>query len=125
MIRDGSREQSIQMLLGGAISHSRLLGDFIFHIVGMKLKTYQKQIAYRDWGSFFEECKLRDHVVATWKESTTKKIRQVVFRILAEASIIDSVQEMNIIPFMLRSEIKALLRENGQHYALECLEAIQ
>jgi hypothetical protein len=83
MIREGSHEQSTQTLLAASIDHSRLLGDFIKQVIQLQIKTFQKQVSYRDWDGFFEECKQWDASVAVWTESTTKKIRQVVFRILA------------------------------------------
>lgn len=125
MIREGSHEQSTQVLLAASIVHSRLLGDFINQVIRLHIKTFQKKVSYRDWDSFFEECKQRDASVAAWTESTTKKIRQVVFRILAEAKIIDSTRNMALIPFSLLPEVKELLVSHEESYALECLEAIQ
>jgi Putative inner membrane protein (DUF1819). len=125
MIREGSHEQSTQALLVASIVHSRLLGDFIKQVIQLQIKTFQKQVSYRDWDGFFEECKQRDASVAAWTESTTKKIRQVVFRVLAEAKIIDSTRSMTLIPFSLLPEVKELLVRHEESYALECLEAIQ
>lgn len=125
MIRDESHEQAVQTLLAASIAHSRLLGDFINQVIQLRIKTFQKQVTYREWDNFFEECKHRDASVATWAESTTKKVRQVVFRILAEAKIIDSTRSLNLIPFSLLPEVKGLLEKHQQNYALQCLEAIQ
>lgn len=125
IVRDGSQEQATQALLAAAVIHSRLLGDFIKYVVGMKIRTYQKQLTSRDWDNFFDECKLREPSVAQWAETTTKKIRQVVFRILAEAKVIDSTKSMNILPFSLLPEITDVLDRHGQHYALGCLEVLQ
>lgn len=125
MIRQGSHEQSTQALLAASIVHSHLLGDFIKQVIRLQIKTFQKRVSYRDWDSFFEECKQRDASAAAWTESTTKKIRQVVFRVLAEAKIIDSTRSMTLIPFSLLPEVKELLVRHEESYALECLEAIQ
>ncbi|WP_419783801.1 DUF1819 family protein [Maridesulfovibrio sp.] len=125
MIRDGSYEQSGQTLFAASIAHSHLLGDFIMQTVQLSIKTFQKQISYRDWDSFFEECKHRDPVTSIWAESTTKKIRQVIFRILAEAQVIDSTKNMNLIPFSLLPGVKELLIRHEENYVLKCLEAIQ
>lgn len=125
MIHEGSHEQSTQALLAASIVHSHLLGDFIKQVIQLQIKTFQKQVSYRDWDYFFEECKQRDASVAAWTETTTKKIRQVVFRILAEAKIIDSTRSMNLILFSFLPEIKELLVRHEESYALECLEAIQ
>ncbi len=125
MIRDGSHEQAVQTLLAASIAHSRLLGDFIKQVVQLRIKTFQKQVTYREWDSFFEECTHRDASITTWAESTAKKIRQVVFRILAESKIIDSTRSLNLIPFSLLPEVRKLLEKHDQQYVLQCLEAIQ
>jgi len=125
MIRDGSHEQAVQALLAASIAHSRLLGDFINQVVQLRIRTFHKQVTYREWDIFFEECKHRDPSVAEWTESTTKKLRQVVFRILAEARIIDSTRSLNLIPFSLLPEVQNLLEKHEQQYALHCLEALQ
>jgi len=125
IIQDGSHEQSTQALLAASIVHSRLLGDFIKQVIQLQIKTFQKQVSYREWDNFFEECKHREPAAAQWAESTTKKIRQVIFRILAEAKIIDSTRSMYLIPFSLLPEVKELLVRHEESYALECLEAIQ
>lgn len=125
MIRDGSYEQATQVLLAASILHSRLLGDFISQIIAMQIKTFQRKVTYREWDLFFEECKGKDTSMEGWAESTTKKIRQVIFRILAEAKVIDSTRTLNILPFSLLPEVKRLLEKHEQSYVLHCLEAIQ
>ena len=125
VVRDGSHEKVVQALLVASVAHSRLLGDFINQVIQLRIKTFQKQVTYREWDNFFEECKNRDSSVAEWAESTTKKIRQVVFRILAEAKIIDSTRSLNLIPFSLLPEVKGLLEKHEQHYVLHCLEVLQ
>ncbi|WP_043600971.1 DUF1819 family protein [Solidesulfovibrio magneticus] len=125
MIRDGSHEQAVQTLLAAAIMHSRILGDFIRNVVNLQLKTFQSQVTYREWDAYFEECKQIDPTVVEWSDSTIKKIRQVVFRILAEAKIIDSTRNLKIIHFSLLPEVKNLLDNDALRYTRECLEAIQ
>ncbi|MBG0773464.1 DUF1819 family protein [Oleidesulfovibrio alaskensis] len=122
LIQNGSHEQAVQLLLASAIMHSHLLGDFIKQAITTQIKTYQKEISYRDWDYFFEECKHRDPSLEKWAESTTKKVRQVIFRILAEAGIIDSTRTMNLLPFSLLPEVKELLEKHGHVYPLDCLE---
>lgn len=125
MIRDGSHEQAVQTLLAAAVMHSRLLGDFIGKVVRLQIKTFQSQVTYREWDAYFEECKHIDRSIVAWSDSTIKKIRQVVFRILAEAQIIDSTRNLKIIHFSLLPEVKNLLDNGALRYARECMEAIQ
>lgn len=125
MIRNGSHEQATQALLAASISHSRLLGDFIKSVINLQIKTFQRQVTYHEWDNYFEECTHKDSSIAAWSDSTIKKIRQVVFRILAESGIIDSTKTLNLTPFSLLPEVKNLLNNGDLRYSLECLEAIQ
>lgn len=125
MIRDGSHEQALQTLLAASVAQSRLLAGFLKQVIRVQRSTFQRQVSFKEWDSYFEECMQHDPEIANWAESTTKKIRQVVFRILAEAKIIDSTRNMNLIPFYLLPEVKELLEKHEQHYTLDCLEAIQ
>lgn len=125
MVRDGNQELATQALLCAAIKHSHLLGDFLNSTIRSHKRTFKKQLTLHDWSSFFEECQHLDPEVGDWVESTLKKIRQVVFRILAEAKVIDSTKLMTLLPFSLHPDINKYLSSRGEDYVLKCLESIQ
>ncbi|MFO7801162.1 MAG: BrxA family protein, partial [Desulfovermiculus sp.] len=122
IIEDGSLEQATQALLCAAIKHSHLLGDFIQQVVSTQIRTFQTDIAYRDWNAFFDQCRSIDPTLDSWSESTQTKVRQVVFRILAEAKVIDSSRSKHLLPFSLLPEIRLLLETHQESYVLHCLE---
>jgi hypothetical protein len=76
----------------------------------------------RDWDKFIEECSLIEPQVGCWSETTQKKLRQVILRILAEAKIIDTTRSLKILPFFLQPEVERLLMKNNEDYVLKCLE---
>lgn len=121
LVAEGSRDQTVQLLLAASIMQNHLLGDFIQEIADCK-RNFKQQITYRDWDLFFEQCKQIDNRIESWSETTTQKVRQVVFRILAEAQIIDSTRKKQLLPFYLLPEIKKLLEKYNLSYALKCLE---
>ena len=123
LVRDGTHDAASQVLFCATIKHSRLLGDFLASTIRMKIHTFKKTLTLKDWDHFFEECKHVDPLVGEWSESTTKKIRQVIMRILAEAKVIDSTRSMNFLPFHLLPEIKVLLVSNDEKYILQALES--
>lgn len=125
MVRDGSHELATQALFCAAIKRSRLLGDFIKNTVTSKVAVFQQDLSYKDWNSFFEECKQIDSSLGDWSESTVQKIRQVVIRILAEAHVIDSTRSMKILGFYIIPELKSYLVRNNEEYVLKCLGAFQ
>ena len=125
MVRDGSHELATQAVFFAAIKRSRLLGDFIKNTVAYKVAVFQQDLTYKDWNSFFEECKQLEPSLGDWSESTVKKIRQVVIRILAEAHVIDSTRSMKILGFYIMPELRDYLFVNNEEYVLNCLGAFQ
>ncbi len=124
-VRDGDHDAAAQALLCAAIRQNRLLGDFLLTTVREHIRTYQKTLALRDFDLFFEQCRLIEPAISQWSESTVRKIRQVVFRILAEAKIIASTRSPRLLPFVLLPEIHAALSANQEQYVLQCLEGLQ
>ncbi len=122
MVRDATHEQTTQVLLCAAIKHSRLLGDFIRQVIHTQITIYKTSVSTRDWDQFFEQCELAQPSLAAWSASTRTKIRQVIFRMLAEAKIIDSTRTKNLLPFSLLPEIRTYLIKNNEDSILHCLE---
>ncbi len=122
IIQNGSQEQATQAILCAAIKHNHLVGDFIRQVVSTNIRTFQPQITYRDWDAFFEQCQGIEPSLTSWPDSTRAKVRQVTFRILAEARVIDSSRSKNLLPFSVLPEIKNLLQTHDETYVLHCLE---
>ena len=60
--------------------------------------------------------------VDTWKESTRSKLKQVVFRMLAEAKYIESTRSCELIPVSLAPEIEEYLVQKNEEYVLKCMK---
>jgi len=125
MIRTGAADLSIQALLAAAIKHSRLTGDFMENVVKENWRTFNQKITLRDWTNFLEICSQIDPKVAKWTDATRSKLKQIVFRILAEAKYLDSTRSGNLLPVSVLPEIKNYLVSNSENYVLSCMEATQ
>ncbi len=125
MIHTGAADLSTQALLAAAIKHSRLIGDFMENVVKENWRTFNQKITLRDWTNFLEICSQTDPKVAKWTGATRSKLKQIVFRILAEAKYLDSTRSSNLLPVLVLSEIKNYLVSNSENYVLSCMEATQ
>ncbi len=123
LVENSSHEVTTQALLAAAIKHSRLLGDFLDQIVQDHWRTFQKQLTSRDWDHFLDLCVQKDPHIKNWSESTLNKLRQVIIRILAEASYIDGTKTQNLLPVTIVAEVRQFLTRNGEDYILHCMEA--
>lgn len=124
MIVSGSQELVTQALFATAIKHNRFVGDFVGKVVCTTWRTYSPALTRLDWTAFFEECAAIEPAIQNWTETTKTKLRQVVFRILAEAHVIESTRTLRLTPFLLQPELKQLLRNKDEWYVLRCLEAL-
>ena len=122
LVSEGNMEVCTQALLAAAIKHSKLLEDFINEVVRMHYRTYKSHITANDWKNFFEECEHRDPALVERSVTTKKKMAQVVFRILAEAKIIDDTKSMKLLPFQVVPEVRNYLLDHGEDEILRCME---
>jgi len=125
LICKGNNDISVQALLSAAIKYSRLVGDFLDQVVRKHWRTFKPVISVKDWKYFIEICAQADPHVLEWTESTRAKLKQVVFRILAESNYIDSTRSGKIKPVIVLPEIRKYLTRHSEEYVLRCMLATQ
>lgn len=122
LVKDGNAEVATQALLAAAIIHSRLLADFMRNVCRQHWQSFNRMLSHKDWRDFLEACTQVDPAVGQWKPTTTTKLRQVVYRVLAEAGYIDSTRKLNLQPVSIVPEVREYLEKHSEDYALECME---
>ncbi|MCD6185273.1 MAG: DUF1819 family protein [Deltaproteobacteria bacterium] len=125
LICKGNNDVSVQALLSAAIKYSRLVGDFLDQVVREHWRTFKPAISVKDWKYFIEICAQSDPHVLEWTESTYAKLKQVVFRILAESHYINSTRSGQIQPVIILPEIRKYLTSHSEWYVLRCMQATQ
>jgi len=125
IIHRGNNELSIQAVLAAAIKHSRLLGDFMDQVVHENWRTFKPKIIVKDWKYFFETCSQADPQMLKWTESTRKKLKQIIFRILAESNYINTTRSGQLQSVTVLPEIQQYLTDNSERYVLRCMKATQ
>ena len=122
MIADGEQELATQALLAAAIKHSRLLGDFMRDVVAGRIRRLEPDLDPGDWDAFLVECGRRDAKVASWSDSTRRKLLQVVLRMLAEARYIASTRHPQLTPPLLHPDLVRYLRKRSETSVLAAME---
>ena len=122
LIDQGNTDIVIQALLAASIKHSRLLGDFMLNVIKSHWQVFIKKITANDWQDYLEMCAQLDPGVQLWTESTQTKLKQTIFRILAEARYIDNTRSLELLPVSLSTDVKIYLLNNSEHYILKCME---
>lgn len=118
----GSSDVTVQALLAAAIKHSPLLGDFMDTVIRRRWRTFIKKLDNKDWKDFIETCAQVDPGIEQWTASTRAKLKQVIFRILAESKYIDNTKNLQLLPVLVIPEIRQYLLKSSEHHILHCME---
>jgi hypothetical protein len=122
LIINGSFETATQAILAASIKHNHLIGDFMDNVIRQHWETFTKHISLNDWEDFLRTCAQIDPKVDAWSANTRMKLRQVVFRILAESGYIENTKTCLLLPVTIVPEIRTFLLNNNETYALRCMD---
>lgn len=86
--------------------------EFILEVLKPKLDVYDTILRDSDYLIFFENKASIHPELAALSDSTKAKIKQVLYRILAEAGLLDSVKSKNIQRPNVSSSIVELIRQD-------------
>lgn len=125
LIAERDTEVSMQLLLAAAVKHSQLLGDFLLNVYANRQRRLEMTLSASDWHDFLVECTHRDASVASWSETTKKKLHEVIVRILVEAKYLQNSRSMKLTPRSLHPDVRRYLIAHDEAYVLECLERAQ
>ena len=91
----------------------KFIGDFSSMIISEKFNSYQLEINYNDFNYFYEQQKVFHEELNLLKDSTRKKLRQVIFRIMKDLNIISKTKEITpLLPSVELKEISKLTRKD-------------
>jgi hypothetical protein len=125
MVCDGDREVATQAALGGAIKHSRLLGDFLDLTVREQRALFATKLEPRMWTDYIAGCRGRDPDMPHWSDSTVNKLRSIVFSILAEADYLTDTRNLTLQNVFVDLGLANYLRDCNELYVLRCLEVME
>ena len=114
-IRSNYVDQSILIWISICRTY-KFLGDFASMIISEKFSSYQLEIEYSDFNYFFEKQQVLHEELRTLKDSTRKKLRQVIFRIMKDLNIISKDKE--ITPLLPSLELKGVTKSTRKDLKL-------
>lgn len=118
LIANASPEISKQANLYSIMCENSIVYDFMTEIVGEKYRTQQFDFSQKDINVFFIELEEKVPQIASWSESTVKKIKQVLLRFLVECDYLESPGSQKLMPVYLHSELDSVIRAKGDLAAL-------
>ena len=113
-----SSETAKQICLYAMMKQYRLVWDFMITVIGEKYRMQNFSFGQMDVNVFFMQLQEQDDYVAEWSESTMKKIRQILIRVLAENEYLDDIKADHINPVWLNPVLENAIRSNNDDRAL-------
>ena len=107
ILQGGSRQEQLQILWVAVCKRYRFIRDFAVEVIREKFLLMDYSLTEEDYTIFFDTKAEWHKELETLKDSTKKKLKQVLFRILREAEI---TSEINIIlPSILTKRVARAL----------------
>lgn len=105
-----------QIALLGVCKVYSFIRDFIVEVLRDKALVFNYQITEGEYITFFRRKRELYPHLDTLTENTTRKVRQVVFKILEQASLIDSANSKLITPFILDHKVARAVAEEDPEW---------
>ena len=91
----------------------RFIFEFMTEVISKKVLMFDYKILNSDYETFFESKRYAVEQLESITEATQYKLKQVLFRILEEAMIIDKTKSKNILkPHLSGEVIKLIIKDN-------------
>lgn len=113
-----------QICLYAMMKEYRLVWDFMVTVIGQKYRQQDFTYSRRDINIFFMQLQEQDDYVASWSESTCKKIGSVLSRILIENEYIDDGKSKVLNSVLISPLLENAIRASGQELALPAFNCL-
>ena len=85
-----------QVCLYAMMKQYRLVWDFMITVIGSKYQLMDTSFGKIDLNTFFMRLQEQDDDVASWSDSTIKKLKQVLLKTLVDNEYVDSLSLIHI-----------------------------
>jgi hypothetical protein len=117
-IASQSSETAKQICMYAMMKRYRLVWDFMITVIGEKYRIRDFSFSQMDVNVFFMQLQEQDAYVAGWSDSTVKKIRQILIRMLAENDYLDDIKSDHINLVWLNPVLEKVIRSKNETKAL-------
>lgn len=114
LLAKGSLTLSKQIALLACIRAYSFIRDFFIYVILDKVSLFDFSLTERDYISFVRNRELEHPELEALADSTKYKVKQVLFKILDQAELIDSIKSKHINPNFLEPRLGAWLAEQGK-----------
>ena len=113
-----------QICLYAMMKRYRLVWDFMLTVIGEKYRLQEFSFGKKDINIFFMQIQEQDDFVSAWSDSTIKKIRQVLIKILVENGYLDHIKSEHLNQVLISSVLENGIRNNNDERALPAFNCL-
>lgn len=118
IIANGSAESAKQICLYAMMKHYRIVWEFMTTVIAEKFKLKDLSYSRKDINVFITRLQEQNDVVASWSDSTIRKIKQVLTKMLVDNGYLDSTKSETLNPALIDLDLKNVLEEKNEKDAL-------
>lgn len=118
----GGAELATQLMFAATLINSPMLADFMRNVVIDAKRVFREHIDQKDWENFWEDSIRLYPELGSMSESSTYKIAQVAFKLLADAGYIDSTRNKKLQNIFLLPEVRSLLVQMEREDIIAAME---
>jgi hypothetical protein len=124
IVAKGSNREVVQGALVATLAESRLLRSFFEHTVADLKSIGRGYLTASDWTSFMEWLESVEPAVIKWTPVVRDKLRQNIWRILAESEIVNSTKSLGLQNLRLETSVRSCLTEPSLSEVARALAAV-
>lgn len=107
-----------QICLYALMKQSRLIWEFMLTVIGEKYRLRDTSFGKIDVNTFFMRLQEQDDTVAGWSETTIKKLKQIIARVLVETEYLDDIRADHLNPVWLNPILENAIKSNNDDIIL-------
>jgi hypothetical protein len=102
----------------------RLVWDFMITVIGSKYQLMDISFGKIDLNTFFMRLQEQDDNVASWSDSTIKKLKQVLTKMLVDNEYIDSNKADHLNPVLISPVLENAIKSENKLEALPAFNCL-
>ena len=122
LVRDSKGEVATQAVFASAVTHSRLLGDFLEIVVAEQYRLFSIALTNKLWDEYLQGCRERDTGMPLWSETTSRRLRSSVFQMLAQVGYVENTRSLRLQTVHVADQVLRYLTANNETYVLRCMQ---
>lgn len=111
-------EVAKQICLYAMMEQSRLIWEFMITVIGEKYRIKDMSFGRIDLNTFFMRLQEQNDTVASWSDSTIKKLKQIIVRVLVETEYLDDTKADHLNPVWLHPILENAIKSNDDRSVL-------